>query len=150
MVGDDVWVTGRIGNSFASGRHLTFTPRVEQGWWLAETLGSDLHAMIDVSDGLGRDAGRIAERSGVGIEIEAGLVPRHVDASEIERAIADGEDYELLFAASPEVRTRLEGEWPWREAVGCTRIGRVVSGSGCFLVMDDGVRKEISELGWDH
>lgn len=148
--GDDLWVTGRIGHSFPSGRHLTFTPRVEQAWWLAETLGAELHAMIDVSDGLGRDAWRIGERSGVGIEFDAPAIPLQPDASGLESAIGDGEDYELLFAADPAARQALSDRWPWVDVVPCTRVGRITSGGGCLLVKADGERLEVGEAGWDH
>ncbi len=141
-VGDEVYVTGRIGGSFASGRHLTFEPRVEQGRALVKTLGAGLHAMIDVSGGLGRDAGRIARASGVRVEIDAEKVPRHADAR--GTWFADGEDYELVFvvASGTSVPSAIAG-------VELTRIGRVVAGEGCGLIEPGGVR-EIGHSGWEH
>jgi thiamine-monophosphate kinase len=141
-MGDEVYVTGRIGGSFASGRHLTFEPRVEQGRALVKTLGAGLHAMIDVSDGLGRDAGRIARASGVRVEIDAEKVPTHADAG--GTWFADGEDYELVFvvASGTSVPSEIAG-------VALTRIGRVVAGEGCGLIEPGGVR-EIAHSGWDH
>lgn len=143
--GDWVWVTGAIGGSLASGRHLTFEPRLREATWLAGQLGDQLHAMIDLSDGLGRDAGRIAAASGVRLELEDGSVPRWADAG--PTALSDGEDYELLFTvaagadvppACPETRTLF------------TRIGRVTDGAGCSLAMADGRVIDAAELGWDH
>ncbi|MGH7130654.1 MAG: thiamine-phosphate kinase [Phycisphaerales bacterium] len=143
--GDAVWMTGRIGGSLKSGRHLTFEPRVAEGRWLADTLGEDLHAMIDVSDGLGRDAGRIAAASGVRVEIERARVPLHGDAG--ATALADGEDYELVFTTAAGVE--LPPACPLT-GVALTRIGRVATGGGCGIIEPDGCVVEGADLGWDH
>lgn len=136
--GDGVYVTGKIGGAYASGGHLSFTPRVKEATALCDALGDDLHAMIDLSDGLGRDAGRVAKASGVRIEIDGALVPLHDDVTDVLRAAGDGEDYELLFTAAAEPPAGL-----------ATRIGRVVSGSGAAMLVD-GASVDISQLGWDH
>ena len=76
--GDVIAVTGRLGGSVQAdglGRHLTFEPRLKEAAILAETLGNRLHAMIDISDGLGRDASHVAELSGGRIEIDAERIP---------------------------------------------------------------------------
>jgi thiamine-monophosphate kinase len=144
---DVVWVTGRLGGSLASGRHLSFEPRVREGLWLCETLGDRLHAMIDLSDGLGRDAGRIAAASGVRIELELPRLPLHPGMTDPLRGLSDGEDYELCFAAAedaqlpaliPEIGTAL------------TSIGRVVAGEGCIAINPDGGIVNAAESGWDH
>lgn len=146
-VGDGVYVTGRLGGSFASGRHLTFEPRVPEGRWLCEVLGDKLGAMIDLSDGLGRDAARVAEMSGARIEIEELRLPVHEGAGGWRAAVGDGEDYELMFTA----RTAAEvpGACPLT-GTPITRIGAVVSGAGCGLKHSAGGAIEIGELGWDH
>lgn len=143
--GDSVYVTGRIGGSLASGRHLSFEPRVREGWWLAGTLGPTLHAMIDLSDGLGRDAARIAEASGARLEIGEAAVPMHAGYGPSN--LGDGEDYELLFTAAPgaDVPTACP-----ETGTALTRIGRVVAGSGCVLVARDGSARDAASLGWDH
>ncbi len=143
--GDGLYVTGAFGGSFASGRHMTFEPRVREGTWLCDALGDRLHAMLDISDGLGRDAGRIAEASGVRIEIEARLVPRHADAKGWRAALGDGEDYELLFAAAGDV----PGACP-ETGVPITRIGRVAPGAGCVVADDAGAIHDAGAMGWDH
>lgn len=150
-VGDGVWVTGRVGGSVASGRHLTFEPRVAEAAWLARTLGEGLHAMIDISDGVGMDASRIAAASGVRVRLESGLLPLHTGVIDWRAAIADGEDYELLFTAAgdarlpercPETGTRL------------TKIGVVmegVGGAGGAVVVDErGGEVDATQMGWDH
>jgi thiamine-monophosphate kinase len=147
--GDGVYIAGRIGNSFASGRHLTFAPQVAEGRWLCDTVGNDLHAMLDVSDGVGRDAARIAEASGVGIELDASLLPLHPDTPDWRASIAEGEDYTLLFAASrdPGARCATTG-------TPITRIGTVRAAHdgrpSCEVRTPDGQRVDGGTLGWDH
>lgn len=136
--GDHVFVTGTIGGAVRSGKHLRFTPRVQEATEIAGALGENLRAMIDLSDGLGRDAGRVAAASGVRLEIEAGLIPLSDGAGDVRSSIAEGEDYELLFTASA------------TEAPHATRIGRVVEGEGAMMILEDGQTIDIGEEGWDH
>lgn len=153
QVGDEVWITGKVGNSLASGRHLTFEPRLLEAQWLARELHGHVHAMIDVSDGVGRDASRIAMASGVEIELNASLLPLHGDALNPIQAASDGEDYELLFTVSPnqmsQVYARSHGAHALPNGTLFTRIGCVKKGQGCFVLLDS-KRMDASELGWDH
>lgn len=145
LPGDWLYVTGRVGGSFGEGglgRHLTFEPRLAEARALADTLGERLHAMMDLSDGLGIDAGRLGRASGVRMEIDAGALPLAPGVVGVERAIRDGEDYELLFAAAGDVPGAVAGTQ-------VTRIGRVVAGSGAVLVTPGGA-VEVSGQGWDH
>lgn len=149
--GDGVYVTGRLGNSLASGRHLTFEPRVREALWLREMLGADLHAMIDVSDGLGRDAGRIAGASGVGVELEGALVPLHADSVDWRSGLSDGEDYELCFLCAREIPEGTRTP----EGTLITRVGRVVAagsvgGGWCVVRGPDGSAHDAAQMGWDH
>lgn len=160
-VGDGVYVTGEIGGSFDErtglGKHVEFVPRIAEAGELVRVLGSGqgrgLHAMMDVSDGLGVDAGRIARASGVGIRIEAEAVPLRSGDADVLRACGDGEDYELLFtvaagvAVPPVISVLREGK---RENTRVTKIGRVVAGSGVVLSLRDGSAVEIGERGWEH
>jgi thiamine-monophosphate kinase len=103
--------------------------------------------MIDVSDGLGRDAARLARASRARVVIEAARIPLHVGAGPPRRAAADGEDYELLFAVDP--AAPLPGRCPDTGAA-YTIIGRVESGAGCVLRDAAGVEIDAASLGWDH
>lgn len=143
--GDAVYVTGTIGRSFPSGRHLTFAPRVAEAHALAHLLGPDLHAMIDLSDGLGRDAARIAAASRLRIELFAADFPLADPAGPPNVQAADGEDYELLFTAAADARLpdSLLG-------TPLTRIGRAVAGSGCAIIDQTGHAWDATELGWNH
>src|SRR5690606_13135411 len=61
-IGDRIAVTGRLGGSLASGRHLDFSPRLAEARWLADNLRPT--AMMDLSDGLAKDLPRLAKASG--------------------------------------------------------------------------------------
>ena len=105
--GDDLFVTGKLGAS-PRGKHLRFVPRIEESRWLTENFR--VHAMMDLSDGLGADLPRLARASRLGFKIDKDRLPLAPGAN-IENAISDGEDYELLFAISPRDRSRLQRAW---------------------------------------
>ena len=119
--GDDLFVTGRLGGA-SKGKHLRFVPRIEESRWLTKNFS--VHAMIDLSDGLGVDLPRLARASRLGFKIDMEKLPLNRGAK-IGNAISDGEDYELLFAVSPLERNRLEKSWRKKfPEVPLTRIGR--------------------------
>jgi len=105
--GDDLFVTGKLGGSFR-GKHLRFIPRVEESRWLTKNFR--VHAMMDLSDGLGADLPRLARASKLGFKIDKNALPL-APGAKIEDAISDGEDYELLFAISPRDRFPLQRAW---------------------------------------
>lgn len=105
--GDDLFVTGRLGGA-AKQKHLQFVPRIVESRWLTKNFR--VHAMMDLSDGLGADLPRLATASRVGFAIEIENLPLTPDAT-IDNAISEGEDYELLFAISPRERDRLLRSW---------------------------------------
>ena len=145
--GDILCVTGALGGSFDSGRHLTFDPRLDEAAALCDILGESLGALMDISDGLGIDAGRIASASGVRLEIDSARIPRHQDVPDWRRAAADGEDYELLFTVrDPSAVEALT----LPHATPITIIGRVVPGDGCVIIDEAGAAHDASALGWDH
>jgi thiamine-monophosphate kinase len=105
--GDDLFVTGRLGGALKQ-KHLKFVARIAESRWLTKNFS--IHAMMDLSDGLGADLPRLAHASKVGCDIELENLPVARGAT-IDNAISEGEDYELLFAISPRDRNRLEREW---------------------------------------
>ena len=118
--GDNLFVTGRLGGALKQ-KHLTFVARISESLWLTKNF--PIHAMMDLSDGLGADLPRLARASGVGFDIELENLPVAPGAT-IDNAISEGEDYELLFAISPRDRNRLESRWRRRfPKVLLTRIG---------------------------
>jgi len=119
---DLLFVTGKLGDSIRS-RHLRFVPRIKESRWLTQNFS--IHAMMDLSDGLGADLPRLARASRVGFEVEESAIPRRRGCS-IEQAINDGEDYELLFAIGPRDERRLQASWKKRfPKLLLTRIGRL-------------------------
>ena len=105
--GDWIFVTGPLGGSFKSGRHLNFIPRVRQARFLVEKFRPS--AMMDISDGLAGDLNHILKASKVGARLDHASIPRHKGVSFLQ-ALNDGEDFELLFTLSPK-RARLLMDW---------------------------------------
>ena len=123
---DELFVTGTLGGAIR-GKHLRFIPRVREARWLTQHFS--IHAMIDLSDGLGADLPRLARASAVDYEVDEAAVPRSRGCS-VEQAIADGEDYELLLAISPGDADALRRAWSKKfPALPLTRIGRFVAKS---------------------
>ena len=153
-VGDFVCVSGSLGGS-ARGRHLTFTPRILEALRLAET--AQVHALIDVSDGLSTDLLHITDASGVAVRIEAEKIPISSDAvllsgesgqEPLWHALNDGEDYELLFCVSADDARRLA-----RCGVGgvpVSIIGTVIPPGESVLVGPTGQCTKLEAGGWDH
>jgi thiamine-monophosphate kinase len=118
--GDDLFVTGRLGGALKQ-KHLQFIPRIAESRWLTKHFS--VHAMMDLSDGLGTDLPRLARASKVGFKIEVENLPL-TRGAKINDAISEGEDYELLFAVSPRDRSRLQRAWAKKfPNLPLTRIG---------------------------
>jgi thiamine-monophosphate kinase len=138
--GDALVVTGELGAAAAGlllleqgrregalvKRQLEPWPRLAAGKALADAGAT---AAIDVSDGLGGDAGHIASASGVRLQIDAERVPIAEGVASLELALSGGEDYELLATVPPE---RLDEATVAVEATGTTltRIGEAVADPG--------------------
>ncbi len=84
--------------------------------------GASVHAMMDLSDGLGLDLHRLADASGVGFALDDVPV---AEGATLEEAISGGEDYELLIATDDVARLRESfASRGLREPI---EIGRVVA-----------------------
>lgn len=149
-VGDHLLVTGRLGGSLHSRRHLRFLPRVKEAQAIGEKVA--LHAMIDLSDGLAEDLIRLCEESRVGAQLEASQIPRHSGCS-LTEALNGGEDFELLVAVSPHQADPLL-VWAKRHlSCGLHRIGRIVPkrpGPCVTLVTSSGKSAPLREGGSRH
>lgn len=147
--GDGVYVSGPLGGSLKKnglGRHLTFEPRIDLAAALARKLGRRLHAMIDISDGLGRDASHIAEMSRVQIVLDADAIPCNA-GSTWRDALRDGEDYELLFCAKEPAPKRIL-KTPMHR-LGAVRK-RAKTDRRLVLVNHRGKTLTADDLGWEH
>jgi len=150
QVGDRLYVTGPLGGSLA-GKHLTFGPRVREAYAVAGSLGSRLHAMIDVSDGLALDLHRLCAASGVGATLEEEMLERVISPaareasptsgrSALQHALADGEDFELLLAIEGEAEV---------EGVDLLPVGRITDGP-LTLRQADGDTMPLEPTGYVH
>jgi thiamine-monophosphate kinase len=163
--GDWLLVTGALGGSIL-GHMLDFTPRVREAIAMHERY--QLHAGLDISDGLALDASRLATESGCGAVIYSHRVPVSAAAHELSRqdpdsaaldaeglkaaalrhALGDGQDFELLLAAPPDVAERIVREQP--VACGITHVGELVEEAGLWQQGPDGNRSPLEPVGWLH
>ena len=135
--GDLIAVTGRLGNSFASERHLDFVPRLpEARWMVSESKKCRPTSMMDLSDGLARDLPRLLKAGRMGYEIDHEKIPVHNDAT-LDSAINEGEDYELLMTFSELDKEEWAAAFP---EVELTVIGTVL----------EETKNPLNEGGWDH
>jgi len=148
--GDLVYLTGQVGGSLESGWHLRFEPRLAHGRW-ASRKGSGASAMIDLSDGLGRDADRVACASGVVMELEAAALPISHRSASWRDACAEGEDYELLICVDPRTDVSATGLEPaLLGPVGVCRACACDEDAHALLIDPHGERHAARELGWEH
>lgn len=168
--GDDIWVSGTLGGAALGlaalqGRATLDETMRDRCTLLLEkpqprvALGVSLRALasaaIDISDGLIADLGHILERSNLGAEVHANLIPAHPALENIaDRALArkcmmaGGDDYELCFIAAPAVRQRIETIST--AALPLTRIGRLTAASGLRILDADNRCIELESAGYDH
>ncbi len=151
--GDWIFVTGPLGGSLASGRHLTFEPKIREAKILAQNFR--ITSMLDISDGLASDARHLALQSGVGIVIDSQSLPINADvnpelpkAERIRHAMSDGEDFELLLTASPEEGERLLSEGILL-GLNVTKIGECTEEVGLKLKFSDKLT-DWPRGGWEH
>lgn len=169
--GDDLWVSGTIGDGALGLRVLRGTlagdahghlvhryrlpePRVALGAALAGLA----HAGLDVSDGLVQDVGHLCRAGGCGAVLEAGRVPLSpaahaavaADPALLPLVLSGGDDYELVLAAAPEMAGPITAV-AVALRVPLTRIGRIVHGPATVEVRTpDGAPMALGAGGWSH
>lgn len=171
--GDLIWVSGAIGDAlmglrilrggypelapehrdYLIGRFRIPEPRIELG----PGLSGIAHAMIDVSDGLLADLGHICEASKLAATVELELLPYSAAAASVVehdpsiryRLASGGDDYELLFAASPDASGSIAALSSDVD-VPITMIGRIKPGTGVRLVDREGRVIPVDQTGYRH
>ena len=140
---DIIFVSGPLGGSIF-GKHLKFTPRLEEARFLVKNF--KVNSMIDISDGLVQDLGNILRQSKVGAVIYEDLIPVSQDARSLNDALYMGEDFELLFTLS-----RKEGEKLLKRNTRFYPIGEISAKKGGLRMVDKKAReKSIVPGGFRH
>lgn len=178
-VGDDIYVSGSLGDSsaglallqqqnrssdakravdfsqeFLIQRHLRPTPQVALGLHLVGIA----HAAIDISDGLMGDLGHILQASQCSAELELAHLP--LSSSLVEQmgltkatqlALTGGEDYELCFTVSPDKQAQLQA-LSHKLAIPLRRIGKIQAGTPHILYKQNGkiIKAPASWASFDH
>ncbi len=151
--GDWVFVSGTIGGSIR-GRHMNFEPRLELANYLASQF--KIHAATDISDSLSLDLQSLASASNVGALINPECIPVSVDAislaaqsgaTPIEHALSDGEDFELIFTAPPEIGHLILNDE--HLPVEVSRIGELIDPKGIWAKID-GQTVKLDVSGYSH
>lgn len=147
--GDIIYVTGTLGGSYKSKRHLTFTPRLKEARYLVNNF--KITSMIDISDGLSTDLNHIAKESGVGACVYEELIPVSKDAKGVNAALNEGEDFELLFTMPLREARRLARKDPELNGVMISQIGEILDKKiGVKIITPDGKVKDLKPKGFSH
>jgi thiamine-monophosphate kinase len=157
--GDEVYVTGSIGGGAAGLRALQASataqgagvdrflrpePRVRAGSLLGANRAAT--SCVDLSDGLADGVRQLATASGVGVAIDAAALP--LLESDVDQALAGGDDYELLFTVRPSQRGRLRGVRNGLGELPLTKIGVVTKDTALVLRTASGDRP--LPAGYEH
>ena len=149
-VGDAICVTGTLGGSVASGKHLRFIPRLAEASRLVQRY--PLHAMIDLSDGLASDLRHICKESRAGAQLLSQSIPlspaAQTQSDPLTSALTDGEDYELLFTLPADAADGMLADQPLDVAV--TRIGTITADPAITLLDPAGLPHPLDGSGFRH
>lgn len=157
-VSDTIYVTGELGasgaglNDILAGRcdtplaaiHRNPQPQVAEGLWLGAR--PEVHAMMDLSDGLASDIRHILERSHCGAQIDTEWIPVAAGA-DTRLAACGGEDYKLLFTAA--AANELEQDFLKTFGVPLHPVGRITEGTE-LVWQTDGRRVGLDWHGFTH
>jgi len=159
-IGDDIWLFGQTGHAALGLTHWIqhkrsshfvkafshITPQLEQGI-LLQRMG--VRCCIDISDGLMQDAQHIAKASDLQLQLHIEYLNLDLLQDDltnkqqaIQLALSGGEDYGLLFSASPQLQQQLI-------QMHCQRIGTCVEGTGVHI-FQQGQRQHFDVQGYDH
>lgn len=173
QVGDGIYVSGVVGAAAVGLAYFQKKKKVENPFIqafknprprlnLAKVLAEipEVHAAIDVSDGLLQDLGHVARLSDVGVRVNYGDVPRAPDFEKAcqelklnpaETLLAGGEDYQLLFTMSDKGARALDQKLSLIKNLRVTRIGEIVSKEQGVKVFDEAHQEiKVKKTGFDH
>ena len=156
--GDIIAVTGKLGisskglvdimfgdlNTEAAKAHRRGQARTAEGVWLGAR--EEVHAMMDISDGIGSDIKHIMEQSKVGATINLEQVPTDYD---IRYATTGGEDYELLLTIEPESFNAIAQALYDATGTTLTAIGTITD-TETLTWLDNGTPSDIEIRGFEH
>lgn len=175
QVGDDIWVTGPLGNAaaglflllnrnaFGSSQYQSLimahqkpVPRLKMGKALAE--GGLAHAMIDISDGIAKDLGHVCQQSGTGSLIRTTSIPMseqllrlalETEKRPLDWALHGGEDYELLFTAASADEAQIVSVTTKVSGSPAAKIGKIIPEAGIWLETEKG-KEPLGPGGYMH
>ena len=174
-IGDIICVTGFLGDSGAGLKaikgKLAFDSRIEKvleahyrpfpqlvkGAWLAEQ--ADVHAMMDVSDGIDSDLRRIMKASNVGAQIFMNNLPISAELRSLSQdygwdqdllACTGGEDYCLLLTVDPGSFPSLSESFRSKFDTPLYDIGVVIRPEAGLRYLKDNREVLLAKSGYDH
>ena len=154
QLGDRILVSGQLGGSIL-GKHALCDPRFDLVNLLQPQFA--VNAATDISDGLVIDLQAICDASRVGAELDLKSVPVSEAAhqrsqqdgqSALEHALYDGEDFELILVASPNVAKAMLREPAI--ATELTYVGEIVDEPGIRHRLPDDRLEAIEVRGYRH
>ena len=176
QAGDEIWVTGDLGGARAGlevllhsdavaglptayvlTRYRRPQPRLREAQYLREH--SELHSLLDISDGLSSDLRHICEASGVGAQLDAVHIPiaestRQIaltrQADPLDYALHGGEDFELCITAPPQCIVGLQDDFQQQFDCPLVHVGTIQPGAGVALTHPDGSQHPLQVRGYDH
>lgn len=164
-IGDRIFTTGPLGRSAvglrdilsqhfdteAAATHRNPVPQIEEGVWLGSR--SEVHAMMDLSDGLGSDIRHIMEQSHVGAEIDLARIPLAAGA-DVRTALCGGEDYQLLLTADQASAATLCRDFEARFGRRLYELGSIIQADPATPTqprwMHDGIQESCDFMGFEH
>lgn len=160
LPGDVILTAGELGASGAglcdilAGRsdtpaaavHRNPQPQVAEGIWLGAR--PEVHAMMDISDGLASDIRHIMERSGAGAEIDTDRIPAAAGA-DTQTAACGGEDYKLLLTADAAAAGQLAADFRTRFGTPLYPVGRITE-TGELVWLENGAPRTLDWHGYTH
>lgn len=163
QVGDDIWVTDKIGLAALALADVLKNPATTDGlaqayyfpniqMELGQLLRPLAHACMDISDGLLQDAAHIAKASHVTLQFEAAAIPTAAAFLHADwwHSIGGGDDYQLLFTAAPTQRHALSTLQ--QRFTGLSRVGQVLAAQqqAVQLVHNQEILSLPEQIGFQH